>query len=641
MDDWEVWDLTAKKETSMGLEESTKLSDESQKTTNSIVDETKEEEEGKLEKSTSVSVRTSLHGDSNLDLTTSSRGGGQLDDSLLDEVKITYVFKENNKSSENLSSSTNSCDLTPRRNRFRQSLRERLSLNYNNNDSSTIPTHNKSLNTNTTTNDTDKQANMISKSKSMDNLHNKKDDEEQFRVGESKRHHSETRSDLTSVGLDSYEEEENEHANVFTESDEHLDLLRTKPAASVNRNKPSITRAHSYTEIKRKPKERGGEEVYVLSVPASASRVNINRAKSLEHVNRMEQSKKPDKKSSPSPQLSPVVRRHKTRAQSDSSTFRIDSGYFSPDDVRKDSEGGATAESQTPYTITFTPEKSNVDNPNPTKNHSTSMPSIKQGLASMIPLGVSETMTNDENTSNIVHNVESAHSVEEHGTFNLSTKKESAESTRLSVTEEEEYVDIDFVNDDKEPTGESTRDIENEVVTEDASMLDGLDEEGYRDFVKGLDEPDCAKYRLKDNTPLEIRIQGPSPTESPNESIDEENDFQIMHSTCPDIESHEEVGVLATGDSPERHRNVSISNDYNSAFEDSINSFEAHEREYALASLTNTPTKTDMPPTGLTGENEEYEVINTGEWEEGDSRQLMMTAMKYLPSIEEEEDKGR
>jgi len=649
MDDWEVWDLTENEneeneETATGLEESTKeqVSDENERT-NSI-DETKEE--GKLERSTRVSVRTSFHSGSNLDLTASSSGGGsgQLEDSLLEEVKITYVFKEKNKSNENLSSLTKSCDVTPRRQKWslRQSLRERLSVNFNNNNSSTS-TNNKSLDMNTH-NNKEKQANMISKSKSMEHLNKRKDDESLtlFRVGESKRHYSDTRSDLTSVGLDSYEEE-NEHTNVFTESGERLKSQRDK-SPLVHHSTPSITRSHSYTEIKRnKPKEKGAEEVYVLSVP-STNRVSMNRAKSLEHVNKMESKKKPVKKSSPSPQLSPVVSRHKTRAQSES--FRIDSGYYSPDDARKDSLGGSATEAQTPYTITFTPETSNVETP--TKNHS---PSIKQGLASMIPIGVGETMTNDANTSNIIHNVESAHSVEEHGTFNLSIKKESPEVTKLSFTEEEEYVDIDFVIENEEPTAESTRNIENDIVTEDPNMLDGLDKEECGDFVKGFDEPDCAKYRLEDNPPLEIRIQCPSPIEKLNESIEEESDsFQIMHSTRSEVTNqddspfHDDANEQesATVDSPERQRNISISNDCSSTFEDSINSFEAHEREYALASLTSTPTKPDLPtPKELTAVDEEYDVINTRDsYEEGDSRRMTMALLDYLPSIKEEDDKG-
>ena len=622
MEEWEVWDL-AVEETNGTKETKEQLGDEALSTS---VDEFKE---GKLEHSTRVSVRTSVHGSSQ-DLSRNSP-------SPLEEVKITYVFKERTKSSENLL--TQSFDQSSRRTKasFRQSLRERLSLNFsNNNNKEKQHEKNESVYGNSLTVN-ENQTNMISRSKSMDCLQSKGElcfpfEENHASVGQTKRHFSATRSDLTSVGVHSDDDDDdcNRSLNVFTDSDEILNVSKPSLVHS-STPKKAINRSKSYTDITRSSKSKSGEEIYLLSVP----NLSINKSKSVENIHKMDERRNVERSASKSPQPSPVLRRRKARTYTDS--FRIDSGYFSPDDLRKDSAASSTSalEVNTPYTITFTPEKSKTkfDTNKPAK------PSIKQGLVSILPIGVGEAMMDEPNTSNVVHNAESAHSVEEHGTFNLAAKRDN--EIRLSFTEEEEYIDIDYIIEEKHPTLDSCDEpvCDTNEERDDKKVVETIEHnEEYRNFEKELDdkrhetdETDCPKYRNKTPPLLTVNIQSPESEEHVEESeehVEKNEDFTIMHSTCPEVNndepSFENCDDLPGGNSsssPERHRTLS-NNECNSPFEDSINSFEAHEREYA--NCNGTPS---------TEEEEEY-----GDWENlGDHRRMTFVLLDYLPPIAEED----
>ena len=726
MEDWEVWDLAVDEK--LKQPSKNKLRDE---TNNSSSDHSKDEI---FERSTSISVRTSHQDLSGISPSSSPVATGYEDDSLLEEVKITYVFKEQRtKSSDNLL--TRSCDHSPRRSRnsFRQSLRERLSLNFNSNDNKNTDTYdkkNKGKNNNSVhgnrltvenVNSHNNQINMISRSKSLDclqsknNVHNK--DEVCFPfeenhngsagVAQTKRHFSATRSDLTSVGLQSDDDDDdcNRLLSVFSDSDEVLNLdpsegnLSPKITTTHNQNlnnninsstpKKTINRSRSQTDIKKVGKSDKGEDVYLLSVlprlggGARLSGGARNMSKSLESIHKMDKKDivKDPAKPSKSPGQSPVVRR-KARTYSDS-TFKIDSGYFSPDDLRKDSEASSTtaldvanATPSTAYTITFTPEKSNTNNEPSTPVKQS--PSIRQGLGSVLPLGVGETMVNDErNAENIIHNAESAHSVEEHGTFNLRPTKQ--DELRLSFTEEEEYVDIDYLIEEEDPTmdsydnettGDRTEERTGDEIEGNTKLTENIEDlEEYEDFKNGLkdaekkqqmasDEVDCPKYRMK-TPPLLTIIHPPEEEEEEanklpvNDSEDKRVDgFQIMHSTYPEINNDEGdpsfdesycdddmmlrgVGVSgvesltpSTPSPPERYRTISSSNECNSPFEDSMKSFEAHEREYASINGGGTPSTT-----GELTEDEE-----DSEWEHvGDHRRMTFVLLDYLPPIVEED----
>ncbi|XP_066923277.1 uro-adherence factor A-like [Clytia hemisphaerica] len=674
MDEWEVWDLAVDEKALNDFETSEQqenhVNDNESNISSSGTEETKEIERS-IERSTRVSVRRSFHGDSSLDLTSTSPGPQE--DSALEEVSITYVFKERTKSNDNLltKSYDHSLSSTPRRNKFsfRQSLRERLSLNFNNNNEKPNSSGEEREETTTKLNIKDRvlsrltsrstltaenQTNMISRSRSMEHLRqHQKDDNfgkssgrnSSLSEAQSKRHFSATRSDLTSVGLHS--DEEDDQINVFLDSsDDHLDSTKNFENSdqftvqNSSTPKKSIDRSHSYTDIKKIKNNHGGEDIYLLSVPTKTSRNNsISRSKSLENVHHQKMMPTKPEDRSTSPNRSPVLRRPKARTYSDS--LKLDSGYFSPDDLRKDSEGNTPTETKTPsYTITFTPEKSNSDESQHTSNHTT--PSIAQGLASMIPLGVGETMLDGHNTDNIIHNVESVHSVEEHGTFNLKLE-EHQHDFELSFTEEEEYVDIDFVYEDEEPTMESREEREgdsieeehsdgeliNDVIDDHSHNAENEEDEGYKNFEKGLregqkaiDETDCPKYRLLNPnlTPLQIRVH------SPNGSLDEDG-FQIMHSTDPNInhedpsfESVEEENESPGSSSPERRR--TSSNECQSPFEDSIQSFEAHERECA-STAPGTPVDISF--------GDDFDVI-----EDGNDRRMTLALLDYLPPINED-----
>ena len=773
MEEWEVWDL-AVEETAITSAEKGEIKTKEQlsnqeetsssSSTTSSVDESIKDE-GRFERSTRVSVRTSFH-DSTQDLSTSSTRNSTpsaaLEDSLLEEVKITYVFKEQRtKSSDNLLTQSYDHSLSrPTRTSFRQSLRERLSLNFgsknnsNNNTNNknkstqhnkdTIKKNNNSLYGNSLTVNNN-QTNMISRSKSVDCLQSKRDDDDDElcfpfelntnrdkkarnscsggSVGQTKRNFSATRSDLTTVGLHSDDDDEC-HLNVFTDSDEILNLPSPNPSSNsiTQQNsstpKKSINRSKSYTDIKNKDnsgsnsnnintsRTKTGEEIFLLSVPNLSS--SHNKSKSLDNIHRMEKhgsnSSSTSTSTSKSPRHSPVLRRSaKARTYSDS--FRIDSGYFSPDDlIRKDSEASSSTSNldnvnsnSKPYTITFTPEKSiNYTENQPTsssinKTPTAKSPSIKKGLASILPISVSETMIDETNTNNIIHNAESAHSVEEHGTFNLSVNDKSREhELRLSFTEEEEYVDIDYVIEEEDPTTildscEDVGKVEHNNTNQDYEIEDGSsnvaeeDEqqnkdknnlltslgnpEEYRQFVEelhnkdnkkqpyhhqgSLDEVDCPKYRNKTPPLLKINIQSPS-IDSETAGLEDDDDetkdgqneeFTIMHSTYPEIngdggepsfESVEDALNGSSTSSPERYRTLS-NNECNSPFEDSMKSFEAHEREYASCSNSSIPNGT--PNADLTDEEDEL-----AEWENlGDSRRMTFVLLDYLPPIAEED----
>ena len=710
----------------------------------------------------------------------------------------------------------------------RQSLRERLSLNFvnDNNDNNTNKNtnslqENKSKDTiikntekprvnnslpveSSNTKEENNQPKMLSRSKLVDSLHNKRDDDDEVRfpfeqqtnekgkdrrdsgsVGQTKRHFSATRSDLTSVGLNSDDDEEC-GLNVFTDSDEILNLpspissniiapqqnsstpkkpinqsqeytdIKDKdissniiapqqnsstPKKPINQSqsytdikdknissktiapqqnsstpKKPINRSQSYTDIKdkdnsntsnvgrnnstsslNKSRTKTGEEIFLLSVPNLSN--SHNKSKSLENIHRTGKKDSLTPTTSTSSRHSPVLRRSaKARTYSDS--FRIDSGYFSPDDLttRRDSAASSTSNldnvtsTGTPYTITFTPEKSVNDteeNKSTSSNNSTKTPkaksssSIKQGLASVIPIGVGETMIDETNASNIIHNAESAHSVEEHGTFNLSVNKSREDEPRLSFTEEEEYVDIDYVIEEEDPTLDSCEDAhiehndikkerengdnntnKDQEIKDTSNPISSLgNPEEYRQFVEelhnndnkkqprhsGSDDADCPKYRNKTPPLLTINIQSTSIDESEtetslapvlDESKDEENEeFKIMHSTYPEINgdggepSFEGVDDALAGSctsSPERYRTTS-NNECNSPFEDSMKSFEAHEREYASCSNGSIPNGTNNAE--LTDEEDEL-----AEWDNlGDSRRMTFVLLDYLPAIVEED----
>ena len=189
----------------------------------------------------------------------------------LEAVQITYVFKEKqHKSNENL---TKSCDISPRRSRssFRESLVKRLSLNFD---------RTKQNNNNNQLNGEQKIVNMLSKSRSMEHISDMKHDH-LFDISaggrKNQRHFSETRSDLTTVGLNS-DDESSEHLVFHNDTDDE-DAFERPKFSLVHQSTP-LNRSLSFTDVKKTNGTKDKEESYIFSVPS----FDLNRSKSLERM---------------------------------------------------------------------------------------------------------------------------------------------------------------------------------------------------------------------------------------------------------------------------------------------------------------------------------------------------------------------
>ena len=486
MDDWEVWDMSDEET------DSTKLSDDS--TTGkqpSLLDEERTEKPESPLINRRVSVRTSFNGDSNMDI---SKSFNSDDSQLLEEVKTVYVFKgssNNNKSIENL---TKSCDLSAptKKQSFRDAFRERLSVNFG--------------------------TSTFSKSKSMESLRsiNETKDDHLEKNG---RNISTTHSDLTAMYREENETDNDVRNDVFLSSNEEIRHQqhdsskdnKNKHRGNLSLNVPTFTRARSLTDTSSK----SNEDVYVLTVPTlsrAQSAEEITRASSVDHNVRTDiKNHRPlSKTQSGGNAINDTTRKtlvdkpRKKKSIDNNAIPTRDSGYLSLDETRKHSLENDSSVNLS-YKIVFTPEQSNnEEEPKQSESekskHSTpphanhqSLTSLQQGMLPLIAVGLGEERESDH----VISSVTSPHSVEEHGNFHLGVHQNSGREKHLSVSEEDEYVDINFSVDEWGGEGE------NESSLDGIQELEQSSDDNNKNFENEHEQPSF--HSLDSSTPVKIK----------------------------------------------------------------------------------------------------------------------------------------
>lgn len=115
---------------------------------------------------------------------------------------------------------------------------------------------------------------------------------------------------------------------------------------------------------------------------------------------------------------------HRKLSLGERNAVRPDSGYFSPDELKKTST--PKKNSKISYSITFTPETSIEQKNNSTSNTSTPFSPLQVQLLPLLGVGLGE----EKPTHDVVHSVLSPHTVEEHGFFSLGGNQISDADTK-------------------------------------------------------------------------------------------------------------------------------------------------------------------------------------------------------------------